>query len=97
MKQKNFNILIWLIVFALLVSFVSPVLAQANNPTTSVEVQKGNSIPWFVPVLLFIAVAVGATLINNRIARETKKRFNPSSCVPLVEENSSTKKTAEKK
>lgn len=68
-------------------------LAQDGTPPpVIVEGQTAVSLPWFVPVILAIALVIGVTLLNQRIAAATKKPFNPSSCVPLMDDEPGEKK-----
>ncbi len=93
MKRK----IIWMIALNIILILAnpaaSPALAQDGTPPPVIaEGQTAVSLPWFVPVILVIALVVGVTLLNQRIAAATKKPFNPSSCVPLMDDEPGEKK-----
>lgn len=70
---------------------IQPVLAQDGPPTSVViESPKTTTLPWYAGVIFFVGVAVGVTILKERIAVATKKPHSSSSCcLPLVEDGSS--------
>ena len=67
---------------------VSPALAQDGAPTPDfVELQQTASLPWYVAVILFIAVAIALTVFKTRMAASRKKPIvSVNCCAPLIEE-----------
>lgn len=81
-KYLRWTLLVVLI--ALLLSpAANPVLAQSGTPddsVASIQLQETASLPWFVAVLIFIAVAVGLTVFRNRYQATQKKTIIYTTC-----------------
>lgn len=67
--------------------WVRLVLAQTGNPTSAAaDFQTRASLPWYAGVIVFIAIAIGVTLLNSWISKSSKKKvIRTCGCVPLVD------------
>lgn len=90
MRRINRWILVGLVLVGLILSPVRLVAAQSGDPTsgaTVTEMQPTNGLPWYVGVLLLIAVFVALTVYKNRYQASRKKPvLNASCCVPIIED-----------
>lgn len=82
-------IAIAILTITLFIPLTQIVQAQDGAPAaTTAPNQAATSLPWYVGVLFFVAVAVGGTIFKARIAAGTKKQFTSGSCcAPLVDED----------
>lgn len=88
--MRKFGFVITLVfIISLLIVTAAPAQAQDGTPAaTTAPNQAATSLPWYVGVLFFVAVAVGGTIFKARIAAGTKKQFTSGSCcAPLVDED----------
>ena len=67
--------------------WVRLVTAQTGNPTSdAADFQMRASLPWYAAVIIFVAIAVGVTLLNSWISKSSKKKLiRTCGCVPLVD------------
>lgn len=87
----------WILWMAVLAAFAlspaSRVAAQSGEPTPEVVVlhmQESASLPWYVGILLLLAIFVGLTIYKNRYqAARKKKVLNAACCAPIVEDGES--------
>jgi len=85
------SLLLTVIMTATGIIFSSPwirlVVGQTWNPTSdAADIQTRASLPWYAAVIIFVAIAVGVTLLNSWISKSSKKKFiQTCGCVPLVD------------
>ncbi len=93
MRRINRWILFGLILVGLILSPARLVAAQSGAPTPEVfktEMQTTAGLPWYVGVLLLLAVFVGLTIYKNRYQAARKKPvLNASCCAPIIEDGES--------
>lgn len=90
MRKELRWILLIGIVGVLAVSSITPVLAQGGNPTAEVAkvaIQQRSGLPWYVGVLLLVAIFAGVTIYKNRYQASRKKPvLNAACCAPIIED-----------
>lgn len=88
--HKTSGLILFLLVVSLLAVSTGGALAQSGNPTPAVagaQAQQTTGLPWYVGVLILLAVFVGVTVFKNRYqATQKKPVLNTACCVPIIEE-----------
>lgn len=85
----------WILFVTLLALLLLPAagvsLAQSGSPTAQTfkaDLPQGNAgVPWYVGVLLLVAIFTGLTIYKNRYQATRKKTvLNAACCAPIIED-----------
>jgi len=64
-----------------------PALAQSPTPYPAGASQPAFTLPWYVGVIILVAVVAGVTWFKERLQAKSKKPvITTNCCVPLVED-----------
>lgn len=84
------GLILFLLVVTLLAVSTGGVLAQSGNPTPAVagaQTQQTTGLPWYVGVLILLAIFGGVTVFKNKYQATRKKPvLNAACCAPIIEE-----------